>query len=52
MNKADIRHFIKAQGYTCSYSGNDRIMYVHGGISQERIIYWGINARGIILIAD
>lgn len=49
MTKNQIKAYFKLYGYECSYSGNERKMFVHG-ISSSELHHHALVTRGILLI--
>jgi hypothetical protein len=51
MTKKETSQWLKAVGCSSSYSGNNKIMFVHG-ITQEILDGYGLETNGFTLKAD
>lgn len=50
--KKDIIRFFKHNGFSCSYSGNTRTMYIHGISKTQLDDYIMLNNLPFKLVAD
>lgn len=49
--KNELKKWIKEAGYSSSYSGRTKTLYVHG-VDQKLLDYWALTTNGITLKAN
>jgi len=51
MTKKQLTKWLKEEGYTTSYSGKTKTMFVHG-IDAQKLKYFNLSTKGITVVAD